>query len=529
MLRKYLMPLLCALLVAGLFGCAAQQAGEVEEREPTSEQLYEVAAPAEEQAALTWKVEPAFAHENVYFCSLCGFYSHSNWMRLDEITGAETADFKGGHGGRPEMLLYDESLNLFGLLTGYWWGELNFLPENEFTANAPQFADSLNLFHSVDTTRVTYINGVDGPRSYDISQALIGRKAIAVGTDFVTGFDFDSGEWHPNRSGTDGFVGYNYYSFHSIVAVRQGNNWGIFDSAGNTLVPFVLEHAITIDNHTAFAKYGGLYGILQVREPDYYAPVQVVHLEQAELEQGQSSPIDFPHFDNAADEIAHIISLSEFSGWSESAQSLGSDYTYTTWENPIIGLRYRFDPYAEHERERSFFGVRPPVEHSQSGAGTVFVALEFSSSLSFGILEVDGAQWARARADTDLERFRESNRLHFEQRYQGRDMIEVMENYRRNREHQEEQAAAEGWPHRRFYGILDVEEADFWPVRHLVGGFYFDGYHINISPSEFWLGETYLYFQVAPNTAWVIHISSSEQYGTQVKERHLARFESMIG
>lgn len=73
----------------------------------------------------------------------------------------------------------------------------------------------------------------------------------------MTGFVFDAGEWSEWGSATER---------HSlgVAAVRQNGKWGIVDFNGNIVVPFVLGHSIAIDDYTAFAKYDGKYGILNM-------------------------------------------------------------------------------------------------------------------------------------------------------------------------------------------------------------------------------------------------------------------------
>ena len=108
---------------------------------------------------------------------------------------------------------------------------------------------------------------------YDLSEALTGKTALAIGLDFVTGFEFDGGEWHPFSYDyildpqTQMVIGVDSHKrSDNRIAVQQGDFWGIVDRAGNKIAPFVFEHAITIGNGTAFAKYDGRYGILNISE-----------------------------------------------------------------------------------------------------------------------------------------------------------------------------------------------------------------------------------------------------------------------
>ena len=265
--RLLLVIILLAILLVACQPTPAEVSPLLEEDYSAQEQEPQ---PAPNLAGLIWKAEPIFEYDSIRFCDLCGFFAQPGWMLVDVNTGEEIEP-KMGHGGWIQQLLYDEDLNLFGIMHGFIGLDLHLLTANEFLSAFPQFAGSLNLFYGIVSTKVIRTDDPNGPPNYDLSQALTGRAALAVGTGFVTGFDFDGGEWHPVGNeivylGSQNFERHPYNRDYSIIAVRQGENWGIVDSTGNTIVPFVLEHAIVIDNYTAFAKYGGLYGILQVRE-----------------------------------------------------------------------------------------------------------------------------------------------------------------------------------------------------------------------------------------------------------------------
>jgi len=42
--------------------------------------------------------------------------------------------------------------------------------------------------------------------------------------------------------------------------------WGILDTNGSISVPFVFDAILLIDEETAFAKYNGKYGILDIEK-----------------------------------------------------------------------------------------------------------------------------------------------------------------------------------------------------------------------------------------------------------------------
>jgi len=203
---------------------------------------------------LVWKIEPTFEYDIIVYCDLCGFNDNIQRLLVNESTG-EIIDSYSGHRRHVMDVLYDEALGLFGV---HHWSSTHsnaeFFSGDELLSIYPFLASSVNLIRGVDSTRIV-IEDIEGLISlYDLSEAYTGKYAISIGVDFVTGFVFDDGEaLTESRS-------------NNIIAVQRDDYWGIIDRDGNTVVPFVLEHAITIDDYTAFARYDGRYGILYVNQ-----------------------------------------------------------------------------------------------------------------------------------------------------------------------------------------------------------------------------------------------------------------------
>jgi len=148
-----------------------------------------------------------------------------------------------GHGLQVTRLLYDEQLSLFGMIEGDEGGDdFSIYTAYEFLSVFPYFTNNLNLFYSIDSTKIIVNYGENS--IWDLTEAFTDTVALAHGVDFVTGFYFDSGEWSAWRDGQRWR--------HSSVAVQSGDNWGILDIDGNVVAPFVFEHAIAIDDSTAF-------------------------------------------------------------------------------------------------------------------------------------------------------------------------------------------------------------------------------------------------------------------------------------
>lgn len=50
-----------------------------------------------------------------------------------------------------------------------------------------------------------------------------------------------------------------------LAAVNNGKH-GLIDESGNIVIPFLFDHLFNIDGDTAFAKYNGLYGIIDIHQ-----------------------------------------------------------------------------------------------------------------------------------------------------------------------------------------------------------------------------------------------------------------------
>ena len=204
---------------------------------------------------LRWKVDPIFEYEYISLCPQCGFFAVSDGFPIvNEVTGEIEGELTG-HGIDVTQLLYDGVLGLFGVHHyNESFQELSFYTADEFLLRFPHFANSLNLLHGIDSTKIVYEAYAN--HVWVLCKALTGFVALAYGAEFVTGFYFDSGEWSEWGRGER--------LQYTSVAIEQGGNWGIIDKNGSIVAPFIFEHAITIDNYTAFVKYNGLYGILYI-------------------------------------------------------------------------------------------------------------------------------------------------------------------------------------------------------------------------------------------------------------------------
>jgi len=202
-------------------------------------------------SGFNWVVEPTLGYRRISRCD-CGIFSTDNSDPINERTGEIIYLEAHGHGAWGSKLVYDTSINLFGVFHfDMMYESLHFFSStSEILANFPTLSNSIKLVYEINSADI----GVTEWGTYDLSGAYTGRVAIAFGANLVTDFIFDGGE---QRS--------LYMPDNNIVAVQQGDRWGIVDRNGNMITPFVFGHAVTIDNYTAFAMYNGRYGILDLR------------------------------------------------------------------------------------------------------------------------------------------------------------------------------------------------------------------------------------------------------------------------
>jgi len=130
-------------------------------------------------------------------------------------------------------------LNAFEEAAGdKWW-----ILESSAQLIAVQSVDS-----SMRRINPDYWNNPDG---WHLSaEAYSGRFALMYNREFITDFRFDA--VNPHQFGLN------------LISVRQGGKWGVIGTEGSTVLPFVFDNLILIDENSAFAKYNGSYGIIGI-------------------------------------------------------------------------------------------------------------------------------------------------------------------------------------------------------------------------------------------------------------------------
>jgi len=223
-----------------------------------------------------WRVPPTLNHDHVINCS-CGQFVINEWMHtIDPVTGL-LVGYHGGHGGPEPGFVFDSQRQLFGH-AGYGFGYHDMLgmhPIDEFWemlassfANADWWHNPRDGFITIErvdsSLRSTYEheyldinNELSSQTFWHLDQeAYSGRYALMYNGQFTTDFIFDGTHDH--------FANWNLVRDIGLMAVSMNGQWGLVDSQGNVVLPFRYENLVIIDQDTAFARYNGRYGILDL-------------------------------------------------------------------------------------------------------------------------------------------------------------------------------------------------------------------------------------------------------------------------
>jgi len=208
---------------------------------------------------ISWIVAPELEYDSIYRCHYCDLFGfeHDGDI-LDPKTGLVTKDKNiigngwGGHGIGHSELLYDKAKELYVMYSTDVGDEyLTICPANEFAETLPfsYYTESMIALRKIDSAKIKEIESEWGFIEYDLSKAYIGEKyALAFGSTFITDFIYE------------GLAS----NIEEAFAVKLNGKWGIVGKFGNTISPFVFDDILFIDKATAFAKYNGKYGIIEI-------------------------------------------------------------------------------------------------------------------------------------------------------------------------------------------------------------------------------------------------------------------------
>lgn len=231
-------------------------------------------------AGVVWLVPPTLNHGHIQQCN-CGQFVNQDWQTIDPLTGEIVGDHLG-HGGPLPGFVYDQAHQLFGH-PGYGFGYHDLLgmhPINEFIemlvgrhVGFDQWRnpiDGLITVESVDFSmrqyyELEYVNQynelVVETFWYLPPEAFTGRFALMNNGQFLTDFIFDGVSYQ--------FIDWQRSTGPDVIAVSQNGRWGLVNWRGDTVIPFMFENMVVIPHSSAFVRYNGRYGILDLPMTGY--------------------------------------------------------------------------------------------------------------------------------------------------------------------------------------------------------------------------------------------------------------------
>jgi hypothetical protein len=213
------------------------------------------------ESGLVWVVAPTLGHPFIFRCTCDNFLVPNSEYMISHTTGLLTENYHGGHGGGWPEFVYDRERNLFGhpgLDFGY--SEvigMHSLSEFEFAeifVDRPWVLSQFSGLIAVQSVDSYLRSGLGITPNYWwlTEDAFSSQFAVMYNRELITDFIFDSGsDWWWRRD-------------FDLIAMRLDGQWGFIDKYGNTALPFIFENLIIIDENTAFARYNGKYGILDI-------------------------------------------------------------------------------------------------------------------------------------------------------------------------------------------------------------------------------------------------------------------------
>ena len=222
----------------------------------------------------TWAISPTFEHQNISFC-VCNPLADVDLSDVSSVR-AILNDFNNpydntvflcfGHGFTVTKHFFAEDEDVFVKFEGnYSVGDkLTLFTREEFISRphhtiGADYSNHLYLMRKIDLNKVHVTESIFGNeiiKAYDLSSAYYGKYAVVRGNEFITDFIFD---YNIGRANWD-----TRYTSTQIIRLQLGDRWGILDRNANTILPFIFDDIELISDYFAFAKYDGMYGIINI-------------------------------------------------------------------------------------------------------------------------------------------------------------------------------------------------------------------------------------------------------------------------
>jgi len=286
-LRRIMKKLTIAMLVVSvLTACKTSIPSDLDSTEsseslsasspPTTSASTEAVSQAEVE--LTWVVEPTLDYYNIVYIPgdpYDGYVAYTqsfDMYIIDPKTGGELEEIGPTGGLRDETEYGYDSVN-----DAFIYNEqYDNYPEDkevviEKSMNTMLAVWDENAFAEKEDGKWAVFYKGEFISGFDYDGAFSGGEVAFVGNYFVD----DYGEFVVRKLAVMNDKGelvtdFDYDDASRIargyVAVKKGEQWGLLDYDGNEILPFMFEHIEGIDEETVFAKIGGKYGILKIKQ-----------------------------------------------------------------------------------------------------------------------------------------------------------------------------------------------------------------------------------------------------------------------
>ena len=207
-----------------------------------------------ENNMLVWIVEPTLEYDFIYHCCFFSTSNHGGEF-IDSTTGLIIEWPQGlafGH-GPIQGWVYDPNVSLLGFGGVGDYSGIMLLSIDEWADFFAQF-DEQNGLMIVQLVDSSIRNVTEIGSEYLSDDAYSGKFATMLNGIFITDFIFDGGS----------VMGAGSEILHYTIPMHVGDTWGFIDKNGNVAIPFLFEHIVRIDDDSAFARYNGRYGILNI-------------------------------------------------------------------------------------------------------------------------------------------------------------------------------------------------------------------------------------------------------------------------
>ncbi|MCL1831446.1 MAG: hypothetical protein FWG45_00875 [Oscillospiraceae bacterium] len=199
---------------------------------------------------LEWLVEPALP--SIEYCwDPCDTFFIDN-KPIDERTGEIIGEFHGAHCWSFTRWVFDAERDLFGRYHsgGAGHSAIEMFPMDDIAKHFPNYADKILTVELVDSSKR---EGEEHRATFKPEAFKSDLKALVFNGEFLSDFVY------PQVS--------KGRSIDLLVAVADDSGkYGVVNAIGDTAIDFIFDDLMLIDGCSAFAKVGGLWGIISLGE-----------------------------------------------------------------------------------------------------------------------------------------------------------------------------------------------------------------------------------------------------------------------